>query len=376
MAISVLPISAQEQRIKEPEKISFKPHWFIQAQIGAAHTVGEAKFTDLISPAAALNVGYKFAPAFGARVGVSGWQAKGGWVNPQQTYQYKYLQGNVDIMADLSTLFCGFNPKRVFNGYLFAGAGLNRGFDNDEANALDTRTYEMEYLWQEGKFLVAGRFGLGCDLRLNDRLSINIEANANALSDKFNSKKAGNCDWQLNALVGVSIRLGKSYTKTAPVYYEPEPVVTEQPKPIPVAEKPQPKKEVCKALQDGFQQDAVCAGRNYLGCGNHTDVVLLEQHLISGAVVTVAGKAVEFPDDDHIEQVLVAVLNHLLKRRAMVCPRGISAVDVVLQNRDVVLLRESHTLADLSFDGFLALVVGRIAGVDNGFHQYRLLMYE
>ena len=120
MAISVLPISAQEQRIKEPEKISFKPHWFIQAQIGAAHTVGEAKFTDLISPAAALNVGYKFAPAFGARVGVSGWQAKGGWVNPQQTYQYKYLQGNVDIMADLSTLFCGFNPKRVFNCYLFA----------------------------------------------------------------------------------------------------------------------------------------------------------------------------------------------------------------------------------------------------------------
>ena len=243
-ALSTTIAFAQEQRIKEESKTIFKPHWFIQAQIGAAHTVGEGEFTDLISPAAALNVGYKFAPAFGARVGVSGWQAKGGWVNPQQTYQYKYLQGNVDIMADLSTLFCGFHPKRVFNGYLFGGVGLNRGFDNDEANALDTRTYEMEYLWQEGKFLVAGRFGLGCDLRLNDRLSINIEANANALSDKFNSKKAGNCDWQLNALVGVSIRLGKSYTKTAPVYYEPEPVVTEQPKPAPVVEQPQPKKEV------------------------------------------------------------------------------------------------------------------------------------
>ncbi len=244
LAISGTVMFAQEQRIKEPEKITFKPHWFIQTQVGVAHTVGEAKFTDLISPAAALNVGYKFAPAFGARVGISGWQAKGGWVNPQQTYQYKYLQGNVDIMADLSTLFCGFNPKRVFNGYIFAGAGLNRGFDNDEANALDTRTYELEYLWQEGKFLVAGRFGLGCNLRLNDRLSINIEANANALSDKFNSKKAGNCDWQLNALVGLSIKLGKSYTKTAPVYYEAEPAVVEQPKPAPVVEQPQPKKEV------------------------------------------------------------------------------------------------------------------------------------
>lgn len=234
----------ENRQIKEPAKVTFKPHWFIQAQIGAAHTVGEADFTDLLSPAAALNVGYKFAPAFGARIGVSGWQAKGGWVNPKQTYEYKYLQGNIDLMADLSTLFCGFNPDRVFNGYIFAGAGLNRGFDNDEANALDTRKHELEYLWQEGKFLPAGRFGLGCDLRLNDRLSINIEANANALSDKFNSKKAGNCDWQLNALVGVSIQLGKSYTKTAPVYYETEAPVVEQPKPAPVIEQPQPKKEV------------------------------------------------------------------------------------------------------------------------------------
>ena len=237
LAMSGTVVFAQEQRqIKEEGKTVFKPHWFIQAQVGAAHTVGEAKFTDLMSPAAAINIGYKFAPAFGARIGGSGWQAKGGWVTPEQTYQYKYLQGNIDIMADLSTLFC------VFNGYLFGGVGLNRGFDNDEANALDTRTYELEYLWQEGKFLVAGRFGLGCDLRLNDRLAINIEANANALSDKFNSKKAGNCDWQLNALVGLTIKLGKSYTKTAPVYYEPEPAVVEQPKPEPVvAKEPEPK---------------------------------------------------------------------------------------------------------------------------------------
>ena len=248
----------QEQRIKEPEKITFKPHWFIQAQIGAAHTVGEAKFTDLISPAAALNVGYKFAPAFGARVGVSGWQAKGGWVNPQQTYQYKYLQGNVDIMADLSTLFCGFNPKRVFNGYLFAGAGLNRGFDNDEANALDTRTYEMEYLWQEGKFLIAGRFGLGCDLRLNDRLSINIEANANALSDKFNSKKADNADWQLNALAGFTFKFGKSGKKAKPVVaYTPEVVETvvevqQETKPVYVPAPVEEKKEEVKPLTENI----------------------------------------------------------------------------------------------------------------------------
>lgn len=240
---------AQEQRIKEEGKTVFKPYWFMQLQAGAAHTIGEAKFTDLISPAAALNVGYKFAPAFGARIGVSGWQAKGGWVTPEQVYQYKYLQGNLDLMADLSTLFCGFNPNRVFNGYLFAGVGFNHAFDNDEANALDTRTYEMEYLWQDSKNLVAGRFGLGCDLRLSDRVAINIEGNANILSDKFNSKKAGNCDWQFNVLAGLTIKFGKGYTKTAPVYYEPEPVVVEQPRPQPAVEKPQPKPEVAVVVE-------------------------------------------------------------------------------------------------------------------------------
>ena len=180
-------------------------------------------------------------------MGVSGWQAKGSWVAPRQDYQYKYLQGNVDIVSDLSTLFCGFNPKRVLNGYVFAGVGLNRGFDNDEAVAIDAAGYEMGHLWTKGKFLAAGRLGLGCNLRLNDRLSINIEGNANVLSDKFNSKKAGNADWQFNALVGLNIKFGKGYTETKPVYYETEPVAVEQPKPAPVVEQPQPKKEVVVA---------------------------------------------------------------------------------------------------------------------------------
>ena len=95
-------ISAQEKQIKEEGKMVFKPHWFMQVQAGAAHTLGEAKFSDLISPAAAVNVGYQFASAWRVRVGASGWQAKGRWVSPQQDYQYKYLQGSADIISDLS----------------------------------------------------------------------------------------------------------------------------------------------------------------------------------------------------------------------------------------------------------------------------------
>lgn len=230
---------AQQQPVKEEGKTVFKPHAYIQLQAGAAHTIGEAKFFDLISPAAALNIGYNFSSVFGVRVGASGWQAKGAWVNPKQIYDFKYLQGNIDLTADLSALFCGFNPQRIFSAYLLAGAGFNHAFDNGKANALNTGGYKPEYLWNGSKNSVAGRFGLGCNLRLNDHLAINIEGNANTLSDKFNSKKAGNCDWQINALVGLTIKFGKGYTRTAPVYYPNEPV-REQPVPQPIVEQTKP----------------------------------------------------------------------------------------------------------------------------------------
>mgnify|MGYP001126896240 CR=1 FL=1 len=236
--MEIIQSDIKDKVLKAMDEFDYDAYTAADVERALSHeTCSVEDFKALISPAAAVNVGYKFAPAFGARLGVSGWQAKAGWVTPSQTYQYKYLQGNLDLMADLSTLFCGFNPKRVFNGYIFGGVGLNHAFD--EANALDTRSHELEYLWQDKQNLVAGRMGLGCDLRLNDRLAINIEGNANVLSDKFNSKKAGNCDWQFNVLVGLNIKLGKSYKKTAPVYYEPEPIV-EQPKPQPVVKQPEP----------------------------------------------------------------------------------------------------------------------------------------
>lgn len=74
---------AQELRIKEEGKTLFNKHAYLQLQGGAAYTLGEAEFKDLISPAAALQLGYKFSPVFGMRAGVTGWQAKGAWVAPQ-----------------------------------------------------------------------------------------------------------------------------------------------------------------------------------------------------------------------------------------------------------------------------------------------------
>ena len=229
-------------QIKEEGKTEFVPHWFMQVQAGAAHTRGEAKFGDLISPAAAIYGGYQFTPLWGLRAGISGWQAKGGWTAYNQLYKYNYLQGNVDATLDLSNLFCRYNPDRFFNAYLFAGIGLNGAFNNDEAVALANKGYELRYLWKDNKISPVGRFGLGTNLRLTSHLFFNIEVNANVLSDKFNSKKAGNADWYFNALASVTIRLGKTYKKKAAPAPEPveqtivEPVVEEKPVSEPVVE--------------------------------------------------------------------------------------------------------------------------------------------
>ena len=242
LMLNVSNLFAQEQqelKIKEPGRTEFEKHWFMQIQGGAAHTIGEAKFGDLISPAAALNFGYQFNPTFALRFGASGWQAKGGWVaNPKADYKYKYIQGNVDAMLSLSNLFGKFNPERVFDFYGFLGIGLNHAFDNDEAVALAAKGADMQYLWNDSKNSIVGRGGLGLNIRLSDRVGLNIEGNANTLSDKFNSKKAGNADWQFNALVGLTIKFGKGYKKIAPVYYEPEPAPAPKPEP-----KPEPKLE-------------------------------------------------------------------------------------------------------------------------------------
>ena len=237
---------------KETEKIEFRPHWYMQVQGGIGHTIGEAKFSDLVSPAAALSAGYRFSPVWGLRGGFSGWQGKGSWVNPQQEYKFNYAQLNVDATFDIANCLGGFNHKRFFNPYLFAGIGANIAFNNDDAVAINAAGYKLQYLWDDSKAFVAGRLGVGMDFRICDAVAFNLEGNANAMSDHFNSKKAGNADWQFNILAGVSIRFGKGYTKKTPKT-APAPIPQQTPAPkeepqqetkpvvVPVkVEKPQP----------------------------------------------------------------------------------------------------------------------------------------
>ena len=238
---------------KEGNEYQFKKHAFLDLQGGAQYTLGEAKFGDLISPNVQIGLGYQFSPVFGMRLQANGWQSKGGWngflpAGEKEAftafYKYKYVAPGLDFMFNLSNLFCGWNPNRVFNVTAFIGGGANIAWDNGEANEIGStlsslEKYNLENLWDGTKVRPFGRAGIDLEFKVSKAVSIMIEGNANITTDKYNSKNADNPDWYFNALAGLRINLGKSHTKTEPVKEAPVPV-QEYVKPEP---KPQPKVE-------------------------------------------------------------------------------------------------------------------------------------
>lgn len=214
-ALTLFTAQAGAQTPAEEGACEFVPHWYLQLQAGANETLGEAKFFDLVSPSVQAAIGYQFNPYIGVRVKANGWQAKGGWVNPEQTYKFNQVGLQADVRLDLTNLIGGYKPCRKVSVGIFAGGGGNMAWGNDEAQALSTHNYNLPYLWDGTKIRAVGNAGLDVNVNVSKRVSLGLEANAHILNDHFNSKKAGNADWMFNALLGVKVALGKTCKRKA-----------------------------------------------------------------------------------------------------------------------------------------------------------------
>lgn len=84
-------------------------NWFIQPQVGATYTVGDAGFGKLVSPAGQISAGKYFSEAVGARLAISGWRGNGVGSNG-----FYYGAATIDGLFNMSTLFAGSNPERFF----------------------------------------------------------------------------------------------------------------------------------------------------------------------------------------------------------------------------------------------------------------------
>ena len=244
--LGVLSASAQAEQKGTTEYV-FQPHWYLMLQGGGQYTLGEGSFSDLFSPNAQVALGYNFTKVVGLRLSVNAWQSKGVIklddtdMTPAQQFEGKwkwnYVAPSLELMFNLSNIVCNYNPTRLLNVYAFVGGGANIAWKNDQAqnveaqiaayqntnpNLLYDGKQNMRYLWDGTKVNIFGQAGLLFDFRVSDKVSVNIEGNANILTDKYNSKKAGNADWYFNALAGVKINLGKTYTTKFTPAPEPE----------------------------------------------------------------------------------------------------------------------------------------------------------
>ena len=245
MLLAGLSASAQEQ--KGTTEYVFEPHWYVNIQpLGVQYTLGELSMGDLMSYNVQAAVGREFNKVIGGRFALNAWQSKAGSKVNGVDYKWKwnYIAPTVDVTFNLSNLISGVNPNRVFTVGAFAGLGMNIGWGNDEAKNVDATLRDLttakwmvgeienkdasyqaglDYLWDGTKARFLLQAGLTGDIKINDKFAVTLEVSANTLSDKYNSKKAKNWDWYFNALAGLKINLGPTYsTKFIPA---PEPEI-------------------------------------------------------------------------------------------------------------------------------------------------------
>ena len=229
LALGFISASAQDQQPKT--EYVFNPHWYVQIQpLGIQHTLGEVDFGDLNSYNVQAAIGRQFSPILGARLNVNAWQSKAGSKINDTKYKWdwKYVAPAVDLTLNLSNALGGYNPNRVFNLGLFIGVGANIGFSNgkaaDQQAAMNQAAgvNSLEYLWDGTKVKFMGQGGITADFNVSKRVSLGLELSANTLSDRYNSKKAGNWDWYFNALAGVKIALGETHSTRVIPAPEPE----------------------------------------------------------------------------------------------------------------------------------------------------------
>ena len=208
VALSVLMAGA----VSAQNEGKLKSYSYVEVQGGVQMTATDAPMDKLITPTAALSFGHYFTPAVGARLHVNAWQSKGGIVSGDY-YKWKYITPDLDLMLNLSNVFCPKGGNHALNVILLGGVGLNYAWDNDELKALNPDPRQVPLMWDDNRLSHNLRAGLRLETNPAKPLGLSLEVNANSLDDRFNSKTNDADDWMFTAMLGVSYRFGQKFTE-------------------------------------------------------------------------------------------------------------------------------------------------------------------
>ena len=208
----LLGMTAQTAIAQDYSAIDYKPYPYVFVTFQGG---GQVSFTDyqaskLITPIGSFSVGGMFAPAIGARLNVNGWKTKGGLKSFDNTYDFNYVNSNLDLMVNLTNVFMPKDHVYPINFYLIGGLGLTYAWDNDDLqkmipNAPDKNLY---HAWDDDRLVHNFRAGMQMEANLTKNVSLNLEVTANNMADRFNSKVNHRGDWQVQALAGITFKFG------------------------------------------------------------------------------------------------------------------------------------------------------------------------
>lgn len=215
------------------ETNTFWHNWFISVGAGGQVYFGDhdrqCDFGDRLAPALDIAVGKWFTPGIGVRLMYSGLQQRGATKHPGDKYEdsahgtgdpvqgggaphwlekQKFNMGNIhaDVLFNFSNLFCGYNPKRVWNCSPYAGLGWARVYDSPSAKE------------------VSANVGVFNSFRLSDALDLNLDVRGMFVNDRFDGEGGGRFgEGNLSATIGLTYKFknrgwGRSKTVTRYVY--------------------------------------------------------------------------------------------------------------------------------------------------------------
>jgi outer membrane protein OmpA-like peptidoglycan-associated protein len=192
------------------EKVSrLQSYNYIEVQGGVEWTATDAKIDKLLSPIGAVSIGRFFTPVVGARLHVSGLEAKGRFEQLDKNYKWNFITTDADLLINLSNLFSK-NYNRPLNLMFVGGVGLTNAWKNDDIKALVQQNPNLAPLaWTSNNRLSHNlRAGLRLETNVTKPFGVSLEVAANSLDDRFNSKTNDADDWMISGMLGLSWRFG------------------------------------------------------------------------------------------------------------------------------------------------------------------------
>ena len=192
---------------------SFWKNWFISAGAGAQTLFGDHDkqlgWGDRITPAFDLAVGKWFTPVIGVRGMASGLTLKGAaqdgdflqettndaayhtgeiveggqfWIDHHLWHQeFKYINGHIDVMINMSNLFCGFKEERIYNAIPYFGLGWVAALENADRLPEGYRPSRE----------VGANIGFINQFRLGRNFDLNVDIRGGYVNDRFDGEEGG-----------------------------------------------------------------------------------------------------------------------------------------------------------------------------------------